>query len=102
MTKKPKQVELLDQEISRLKRRAKQLEQQIDGRLDYFQDNFGSLAVKSMLPGLLARAGLTGTILDLLMGNRQVRKSVNNLTGFLFDKISAGIKLLTKKFSGRS
>jgi hypothetical protein len=46
--------------------------------------------------------GITGTILDLLMDNREIRKSVNKLTGFLFDKISAGINLLTKKFGRKS
>jgi hypothetical protein len=102
MPKKPDQLQLLDKEISRLKRRATQLEQQIDGRLDYFQDNFRSLAIKSILPGFLARAGITGTILDLLMDNRVIRKSVNKLTGFLFDKVSVAINLLTKKFGRKA
>lgn len=102
MAKKTDQLQLLDNEISRLKRRARQLEQQIDGRLDYFQDNFRTLAFKSILPGFLARTGITGTILDLLLGNREIRKSVNKLTGFLFDKISAVANLLTKKFGRKS
>jgi hypothetical protein len=102
MAKKPQQVQLLDNEINRLKRRVKQLEQQIDGRLDYFQDNFRTLAFKSVLPSFVARLGITGTILDLLMDNREVRRSVNKLTDFLFDKISAGVNLLAKKFGRKS
>ena len=102
MAKKPYQVQLLDNEINRLKRRAKQLEQQIDGRLDYFQDNFRALAFKSVLPGFLARAGITGSIINFLMGNREVRRNVNKLTDFLFDKISAVASLMTKKFSKKS
>jgi hypothetical protein len=102
MGKKPEQLQLLENEISRLKRRARQLEQQIDGRLDYFQDNFRTLAFKSILPAFIARAGITGTIIDLLMGNREIRKSANKLTRFLFDKISAAVNLLTKKFGRKS
>jgi hypothetical protein len=102
MAKKPEQVQLLDNEIIRLKRRAKQLEQQIDGRLDYFQDNFRTLAFKSILPAFLAKAGITGTILNFLMGNRGVQKNVNKLTDFLFGKISTVVNILTKKFSKKS
>jgi hypothetical protein len=102
MANKPKQVQLLDKEINRLKRRARQLEQQIDGRLDYFQDNLGSLAIKSVLPGFLARSGIIGTLLNLVIGSRGIQKSTNKVSGFLFDKILAAFHLVRKKLSRKS
>ncbi|MFI5154714.1 MAG: hypothetical protein ACHQEM_00920 [Chitinophagales bacterium] len=99
MAKKTDELQLLEQEIGRLKKRSRELEAQLDEKLDYLQDNFRTLAIKSVLPSFLARAGATGTILEVFMENKQFRNSVNKLTDTLFDKISAGVEFLGKKFS---
>lgn len=102
MAKKPDELQLLEQEIGRLKKRSRELEAQLDGKLEFLQDNFRSLAIKSLLPSFLARAGITGTILDVFMENRQFRSSVNKVTDTLFDKIAAGVEFLGRKFSRKS
>ena len=50
----------LRRRLRRLQVRTRQLEKQIDESLDYFQDNYRSLAIKSLLPSFLAKAGITG------------------------------------------
>ncbi len=102
MDKKPDELQLLDQKIERLKKRSRQLESQLDGKLEYLQDNFKTLAIKSLLPSFLARAGITGTVLEVFMENRQFRNTVNKLTDTLFDKIAAGVEFLDRKFSKKS
>jgi hypothetical protein len=102
MANKPDELQLLEQEIERLKKRSKQLELQLDGKLEYLQDHFKTLAIKSLLPSFLARAGITGTILDVFMENRQLRNSVNKLTDTLFDKIATGVEFLGRKFAKKS
>ena len=98
MAKQVNELQQLDREIRRLQQKAKSLEQQIDDRLDYFQDNYRSLAIKSFLPAFLARAGLTGPVIELFLDNEKIRNSVNQILGKLFDKISGGIEFLAKTF----
>jgi hypothetical protein len=102
MAKKVNELQLLEKEIQRLKQRARQLEQEIDGRIEYLQGNFRSLTMMSMLPGFLAKTGTAATLLELFLENKQVRDSVNKLTNTLFGKISAGVEFLGKKFSRKS
>jgi hypothetical protein len=93
------ELQLLENEIRRLQRKASQLEKDIDQRIDYFQDNYRSLAIKSFLPSFLAKAGFTGTILELLLENKQFRSSLNKITDRLFDKIGDGISYFSSKFA---
>jgi deoxyadenosine/deoxycytidine kinase len=98
MAKQIDELQQLDREIRRLQQKARSLEQQIDDRLDYFQDNYRSLAIKSFLPAFLARTGLTGTVIELFLDNQKIRDSLNQILGKLFDKISDGIEFLTDTF----
>ena len=98
MKKSPDQLILLEQEISRLQGQARHLEKELDRRLDYFQDNYRGLAIKSFIPPFLARTSLAGGAIEMLLENKQVRDGVNKITRQLFDKIAEAVEFLTKKF----
>ena len=96
---KENQLVLLEKEIKRLQLRTRQLEREIDSKLDYFQDNYRSMAIKSFLPSVLARAGIAGSIIDMFLENQKFREALNKVTSSLFDKVSDGVEYLTRKFS---
>jgi hypothetical protein len=99
MAKQIDELEQLDREIRRLQLKAKNLGQEIDDKLDYFQDHYRSLAIKSFLPAFLAKAGITGTVIELFLENKKIQTSLNQLGEKLFGKISDGLESLTKRFS---
>ncbi|GAA0531501.1 hypothetical protein [Chitinophaga japonensis] len=41
----------LEQEIARLKKRSRELELELAGRVDYFKGNYGKMAINSVIPG---------------------------------------------------
>jgi hypothetical protein len=93
------QLDILEKEIKKLQMRSRQLEREIDSKLDYFQDHYRSMAIKSFLPAVLAKAGFTGSIIEMFLENKKFRDTLNKITASLFDKISDGIGFLTKRFS---
>jgi len=93
------QLDILEKEIKRLQMRTRQLEREIDSKLDYFQDNYRSMAIKSFLPSVLAKAGIAGSIIDMFLENQKFRDALNKITSSLFDKVSDGVDFLAKKFS---
>ena len=96
------ELQALEKKIRHLKQHAKDLENKMDERLDYFQDNYRSLAIKSVLPAALAKSGLTGTILEVVLENKQLRNSENKMADKLFTKISEGVEYLSGKFTRKS
>lgn len=96
---KENQLDTLEKEIKRLQVRSRQLEKEIDSKLDYFQDHYRSMAIKSFLPRVLARAGITGSIIEAFLENQKLRDLMNKMTASLFDKISDGVEFLTKKIT---
>ena len=96
---KENQLDILEKEIKKLQVRTRQLEKEIDSKLDYFQDNYRSMAIKSFLPRVLAKAGITGSIIEIFLENQKLRDSVNKITASLFDKISDGVQFLAKKIT---
>ena len=96
---KQNQLDVLEKEIKRLQMRSRLLEREIDSKLDFFQDNYRSMAIKSFLPSILAKAGIAGSLIDMFLENKKFRDALNKITSSLFDKISDGVSFLTKKFS---
>ncbi len=98
MSQKATELQKLDRKIVSLKQRAKELETEMDQRVNYLQGHFRSLTLMSVLPKFLVKSGTAGTLVELLLENRQVRDSVNKFTNVMFEKLSAGIEFLGKKF----
>ena len=89
----------LDREIYLLRLRAKELEEKIDQSLNYLQDHYSSMTVKSVFPLLLQKAGITGSILQIFLQNKRLKEILGKLADYLFGKVSDGLELLAEKLS---
>jgi hypothetical protein len=87
----------LEREISRLQKRARQLEQEMDDSLDYLQENYTSMVIASFLPFIGRKTGFAGLLLKFLLQNERLRQKLTQLTEFLFDKASDGLDFLLDK-----
>jgi hypothetical protein len=92
-------LQTLDQEILRLRLRAKELEVKIDDSLDYLQDHYSTMAMKSVLPFFSQKSGFAGSILQIFLQNDRIRDNLGKLAVFLLDKFSDGLEYLTNKLS---
>ncbi|HTQ27958.1 MAG TPA: hypothetical protein VMI35_07515 [Puia sp.] len=97
MSKKMDSLQDIEQEISRLQARTRSLENQLDERLQYLQENYSSLVMKSVFPGMRQQGGIPGSVLELVLGNERFRDSLGKLADRLFDKVSDGIDYLSEK-----
>lgn len=99
MTKHIKDLQSLDREIYLLRLRARELEEKIDISLNYLQDNYSSMTMKSVFPFLLQKAGFTGSILQIFLQNERLKENLGRLTDYLFERISDGLEYLADKVS---
>jgi len=53
---------LLQQEIIRLKKRSRALENELGNRIDYFKGNYGKMAFNSVIPGSAKASGVMGIV----------------------------------------
>ena len=91
----------LDIEIYRLRSRAKVLEKDMDELLDYLQDNYSSMMVKSFLPVIVQKTGIAGSLLQLVFQNQRLLNSLSKLAGQLFDRIAEGVEFITDKLDSK-
>ena len=101
MGKKINSLESLDQEISRLRVRTKELENELDGKLDYLQDNYTSILMKSFLPAIIQKGGIAGGILQFVFQNERLQDSVLKLAERVFNKVSDGVEFVVDKLDGK-
>ena len=87
----------LEKEISRLQLHARQLEEKMDDRLDYFQDNYPGMMMKSLFPGMRQGTDLPATILHVFMQSERLQDTLGKLITHLFDKASDWLELLMDK-----
>jgi hypothetical protein len=87
----------LEREIQRLQLHAGELEKEIDGRLDYLQDNYSAMAMQSVVSGVLQKSGLGGNILNLFVQNNRLLNALGKLADLLFNKAADGLEFLTDK-----
>lgn len=99
-TKASRSMDALDEEIRRLKAKARKLEDQIDENFDYFQQHSGSLFVRSLMPRKIDGEELTGyRLLDRIMENERLQKVLLKLADILADKLGDGLNwLVTRVF----
>ncbi len=90
-------LESLESEILRLQAYAKELEKSIDQKFDYLQDNYSSMAMRSIFSGVMQKAGPAGSLLGLLMENNRLLHAFGRLAELVFDKLADGIELATDK-----
>ncbi len=87
----------LDKKIHQLQLRAKELEKEMDQRLDYLHDNYSSMMVKSFIPVFSGKAGIVGSLLNFVFQNRRLQDSFSKLAEQLFNKVSDGVEFIADK-----
>lgn len=99
-TKASRSMDALDDEIRRLRTKAKKLELEIDENFTYFQQHSGSLFVRSLLPRKLDGEELTGYgLLDRVMQNEHLQKVLLRFADILAEKLGDGLNwLVTRVF----
>jgi hypothetical protein len=91
-TKASRSIKALDEEIRRLRTKAKKLESEIDENFTYFQQHSGSLFVRSLLPRKLDGEELTGyRLLDRVIENENLQKVLLRFADILAEKLGDGL-----------
>jgi hypothetical protein len=89
----------LDQEIRRLRVKAKQLEEKIDENFNYFQQHSGSMFVRSLLPRRVeGEEQLTGLrLVDIALQNERLQNILLKLADILAERLGDGLNWLTTR-----
>ena len=97
-TKASRSMEALDQDIRRLKVKAKQLEEKIDENFTFFQQHSGSLFVRSLMPRKIEGEVLTGfRLLDRVIENERLQKVLLKLADILAEKLGDGLNWMVNR-----
>jgi hypothetical protein len=97
-TKASRAMDALDQDIRRLKVKAKQLEERIDENFTFFQQHSGSLFVRSLLPRKIEGEVLTGfRLLDRVIENERLQKVLLKLADILAEKLGDGLNWVVNR-----
>ena len=98
LTKADRSIQALDQDIRRLRAKAKELEQKIDDNFSYFQQHSGSMFVRSLLPRKIDGEELTGLrLVDTFLANERLQKVIMRLADILAEKLGDGLNWLTAR-----
>jgi hypothetical protein len=88
----------LDQEIRELRRKARQLEGEIDENFNYFQQHSGSMFVRSLLPRRIEGEVLTGfQLFDTFLQNERLQKVLLRLADRLAERLGEGLNWLVDR-----
>ena len=97
-TKAALSLNALDQEIRELRRKARQLEDEIDDNFNYFQQHSGSMFVRSLLPRKIEGEVLTGVqLFDTFLQNERLQKVLLRLADRLAEKLGDGLNWLVDR-----
>jgi len=97
-TKASRAMDALDQDIRRLKVKARQLEERIDENFTFFQQHSGSLFVRSLLPRKIEGEVLTGfRLLDRVIENERLQKVLLKLADILAEKLGDGLNWMVNR-----
>jgi hypothetical protein len=88
----------LDQDIRRLRRKARLLEDRIDENFSYLQQHSGSMFVKSLLPRKIEGEVMTGIqLLDGFLQNERLQKVLLRLADKIAVKLGDGLNWLVDR-----
>jgi len=98
LNKADRSMDALDKDISRLRVKAKQLEEKIDENFNYFQQHSGSMFVRSLLPRKFEGEDLTGLpIVDTVLQNERLQNILLKLADLVAEKLGDGLNWLTTR-----
>jgi hypothetical protein len=85
-------MDALDQDIRRLRNKARLLEEQIDVNFSYLQQHSGSMFVRSLLPRKIEGETMTGIqLLDTLIRNERLQAVLLRLADKLAVRLGDGL-----------
>jgi hypothetical protein len=99
--------DLLQQEISRLRKRSRALENELGKRVDHLKGNYGKMALNSVIPGSSKHSGvmgIVGRVAKVAWQSSNLKSFVTNaaMTALEFAGVRMGINLFDKFRKGRS
>jgi hypothetical protein len=93
-----KNVDALEKEIYKRKFRLKEIEKNLGSNVDQLRDNFGSMALQTILgPGKKNPMSITGNLMMTVMNNEKLQGSLAEFVERLAEKIGDGIHKVTDK-----
>lgn len=97
----------LQDEILRLKRRSRALENELGERVDHFKGNYGKMAFNSVIPGSAKHSGwlgIAGRVAKVAWQSSNAKSFATNalMTALEFVGVRMGINLFDKFRKGRS
>jgi hypothetical protein len=92
----------LDLAIRELRQKTEFLEDQLDERFGYLQENYSSMVMKSVFPAMQQNTGIPATVLEVVFQNPRIRESFKRLTEQLFNRVSDGMDFLAEKMEKKS
>ena len=95
LTKAARGMQALDAEIRQLRKKARQLEDQLDVNFSYLQEHSGSMFVRSLLPKRIEGESLTGIkLLDTFLQNERLQRILIRYADRLADRLGDGLNWL--------
>lgn len=98
---------LLQQEIIRLRKRTRALENELGNRIDYFKGNYGKMALNSVIPGSAKHSGvmgIVGKVAKIAWQSTKMKSFTTSalMTALEFAGVRMGINLFDKFRKSRS
>lgn len=99
--------QLLEKEISRLKKRSRVLENELGNRVDHFRENYKKMALNAVIPGSAKHSGwlgMAGNFAKVIWQSGKFRSFTTNalMTALEFAGVRLGINLFDKFRKSRS
>jgi hypothetical protein len=93
-----KNVDALEKEIYKRKLRLREIEKNLGHNVDQLRDNFGSMALQTILgAGKKNPVSITGNLMMTVMNNEKLQSSLAEFVERLAEKIGDGIHRVTDK-----
>jgi hypothetical protein len=86
-------LDTLDQEILRLRRKVKGMEKALDENLSHLQSNYGSMLLNSLLGEKPRGRGILEGLVNLVVHHERLKGTLTNLGSQLAERAAAGIEL---------
>lgn len=100
-SKKIHDLDSLDREISRLRRQARTMEQQLDDSFDHLQDNFHSMAWNSLIRYKSNKQSWSAGVVQGILGQERVQRGLGRIINFLADLAAEGLDNLISRLFGK-
>jgi hypothetical protein len=93
-----KSVDALEKEIYKRRLRLREIEKNLGQNADHLRDNFGSMALQSIMgPGKSSPMGTAGNLMLKAINNEKLQNSLAELVERLAEKLGDGIHKVTNK-----